>query len=351
MIVGIFQLYDANGRELAVNRAYEQILAFNGIKSIRLRVEQPDFWNQVRNLSLFILRFSQEDSSMQLARDILPVVENDCGVSCYPNQATAWHYDDKVKQDFRLKAHGFPIIESWIFYEKKAALDWSGKVSYPVVFKLRGGAGSMNVVLVKTCRQADSLIHRMFGRGIYPESFLSAGTVRFKHFNLYREIHHVGGNLFRWSRGLDTSSFWRVQKNYVLFQKFLPGNTCDTRVTVIGERAFAFRRLVRDNDFRASGSGKIDYEPGKIDLRCLKIAFDVSKKMGFQSMAYDFLVNENGEPEFCEISYTYISSAVAKCPGYWDMELNWHEGHCWPEYLHLVDVLGLPDLKAPALNY
>jgi hypothetical protein len=191
----------------------------------------------------------------------------------------------------------------------------------------------------------------MFGRGVHPEQFLALGSVRLKHFNLVQEIHHLCGNIYRRSKGLDASPFWRRHKNYVLFQRFLPGNNFDTRVTVIGDRAFAFRRMVRDDDFRASGSGRIDYDSTKIDPRCLEIAFATSRKMGFQSMAYDFLRNEDGEPEFCEVSYTYVSSAVHNCPGYWDTRLNWHEGHYWPEHLHLIDALMLPDLKAPEMDY
>jgi len=302
-------------------------------------------------LSLLIARVQHIDSNLQLARDILPVVERDYGVPCYPNQATVWHYDDKVKQYFLLKAHGFPVTDSWVFYDRLAALEWAKTAAYPTVFKLRGGAGAMNVILVKKPGQAARLIRRMFGRGVYPEKSVLLGSVRFKHFSLYRELHHLCGNLYRWIKGLDTRPFWARHKNYVLFQRFLPGNDCDTRVTVIGGRAFAFRRKVRDGDFRASGSGKIDYDMSKIDPRCLEKAFEISQKMGFQSMAYDFLRNEEGEPEFCEVSYTYVSSAVHNCPGYWDVDLNWHEGRYWPEHLHLMDALGLPDLKAPEMDY
>jgi glutathione synthase/RimK-type ligase-like ATP-grasp enzyme len=351
MRVGICDIKDPNGESLVVHQIYETILSYNDISSMRLHIEQPDFWNQVRGLSLFIMRLGHLPSHLQQARDILPIVERDYGIPCYPNQATSWHYDDKVKQHFLMKAHGFPIIDSWTFYDRKAALEWAARIEDPVVFKLRGGAGSMNVVLVKTPRQAARLIRRMFGRGILPERFFSTGAVRFKHFNLYQELHHMGGNLYRWSKGLDTSPFWETQKNYVLFQRFLPDNDCDTRITVIGNRAFAFRRMVRHADFRASGSGRIDYDMSRIDMRCVELAFKVSQQMGFQSMAYDFLMNESREPEFCEISYAYVSSAVHSCPGYWDTGLDWHEGHFWPEHLHLVDALGIPDLKVPELDY
>ena len=45
-------------------------------------------------------------------------------------------------------------------------------------------------------------------------------------------------------------------KDYVYFQKFLPNNKYDIRIVVIGDRAFGFIRYNRENDFRASGSGK-----------------------------------------------------------------------------------------------
>jgi len=347
MKVGIYDMKDYNGHDLAVQRDYEKILAHNGIASIRLRAEQPDFWQEVDSLSLLIMRFGHYDSDVAIARDLLPVIEGEHGIKCYPNMNTAWHYDDKIKQYHLLHSLGFPMTESWVFYSRKEALNWVERASYPVVFKLRGGAASLNVLLVKNGRQARSLVKRMFGKGIIPANFVSFGAVRFKHFSLYRELHHICGNLYRWSKGLDTSPFWQIQKNYILFQKFLPMNKWDTRMTVIGERAFAFRRMVRDNDFRASGSGLFNYDTTQIDMRCVEIAFDVSKKMGFQSMGYDFLTNEEGRPEFCEISYTYLSSAVHACSGYWDADLNWHEGHFLPELLHLRDALGLPDLKAP----
>ncbi len=351
MRVGIYDLPDQNGNELVVNQVYAKILAHNGIPSVRLRVEQPDFWEQLRSLSLLIMRFQDYDSDLQLARDILPVIEEDYEIPCYPSLATGWHYDDKVRQYFRLKAHDFPMTESWVFYDRSAALEWADATPYPVVFKLRGGAGSANVILVKTPSQAKKLIRSMFGSGLYPKRLLTPGSVRIQHFDLYRELHRMAGNLYRRSKGVDTSPLWKLNKNYVLFQKFLPGNDWDTRVTVIGGRAFAFRRMVRDNDFRASGSGRINYEMDEIDMRCVEIALKISKKMHFQSMAYDFLINEAGEPEFCEISYTYLSSAVHACPGYWDEALNWHEGNFWPEHLHLIDALGLPDLEAPDLDY
>ncbi len=349
--VGICQTRDPNGRIVAVNTAYEEILGHNGIECLRLECSRPDFWERVRGLDLFILRWSQWDSDRQLALDLLPVVEQHLRIPCFPDLNTCWHYDDKVKQYLLLQSRGFPMVPSHVFWDLADALDWAAGADYPTVFKLRGGAGSQNVILVEDRRQACRLIKRMFGRGIYPEKFIHAGSIRFRHFSLRREMHHLAGNLYRLGKGIDVSPFWRVHKNYALFQDFIPENRFDTRVTVIGERAFIFRRAARPGDFRASGSGIIDYDLDQADLRCVEIAFRVSGEMKFQSMAYDFLITPDDRPVFCEISYTFQPRAIFDCPGYFDRSRNFHRGHFWPEYLHLVDALKRPDLRQPDLDY
>ena len=135
-------------------------------------------------------------------------------------------------------------------------------------------------------------------------------------------------------------TFWMPQKNYALFQEFLPGNEFDTRVTVIGDRAFAFRRFNRPNDFRASGSGNLQHDPSAVDLRCVSAAFAAAQRLKSQSMAFDFLFRGEGqEPVVVEVSYCYADWAVERCPGHWDSRLNWHEGHLWPEEAHVEDFL------------
>ena len=217
--------------------------------------------------------------------------------------------------------------------------------------KLYGGAGSSNVILINSKRQAEKLIKKQFSKGIKTNMISDTNDLKFKEFNLYNFLKKKGRKAIKALTGEDRyrKLNWGRHTNYVLFQKFLPKNDFDTRVSVIGGRAFAFRRFNRKDDFRSSGSGLINYEVDKINLEFIKIALDISKKLNFQSMAYDFLYNENGEPEFCEISYVYKDSAVYDCKGYWDSDLQFHEGHFWPQYFQLVDFLELPDLKQPNL--
>ncbi len=351
MLVGIHHNTDTNGRYLAVLDAYERILAHNSISFVRLHADSPDFLEQVKDCDLFIIRWGHYDSDRQQALAVLPVLENELGVRCFPDLRTCWHYDDKIRQWLLLSAHDIPIVPTNVFWDRTRATQWAHGASYPQVFKLSGGAGSTGVVKIDNSSEAIRLIKRMFGRGILPERFMHKDSLRFRYFSPLRELRRKGGDLLRIARGIDPSPWWKRQKNYALFQQFMPGNEFDTRVSVIGGRALAFRRMVRRGDWRASGSGVIDHDPSGIDMRCVEIAQRTSRKLGFYCMAYDFVFASDGQPKICEISYTFQSRAVRDCPGWWDSALSWHEGHRWPEYLHLADLLDSPELKQPELNY
>ena len=291
-------------------KVYEKILDYNNIEHIRLDINEPDFWEKVKRLDLFIFRYYGVTDLKEIARSIMPVIQNYMGIKCFPDESTGWHYDDKIKEYYLLKESGFPIAESYIFWNKEAALDWAVTASYPVVFKLKAGSQSDSVILVKNKKSANSLIKRMFGVGIDPHKKSFNRANKLKDLDIKKFIHNNALWLYRKYKGLDLHSEWEKHKNYILFQEFHPGNTYDTRITVIGNRAYAARRFTRKNDFRASGSGLISFDQLEIDNRFVEIAFDISKKLNFQSMAYDFIYNKDKDPIICEISYTFPSEAT-----------------------------------------
>jgi glutathione synthase/RimK-type ligase-like ATP-grasp enzyme len=346
MLVGI--LTDKYGRKSEELNRYKSILDYNNIDSIFLDVSQPDFFNRVAKTDLFIFRWHHNDDHRQLAGTILPIIEKEMGVRCFPDSNTCWHYDDKIKQYYLLKHYGFPFIDCWVFWDKREALKWVETASLPVVFKLKGGAGSRNVILISTKQQARRIIKKMFGSGVMYDNIPGWDNTRFKDFSVYKSIHHIAGNILRKSRGEDASPYWLKHKNYSLFQKYIPNNNYDTRIVVIGDRAYGEKRLNRENDFRASGGGKLIFDPSHIDTQFIKLAFEISDKLKFQSMAYDFLYDEEGNPALCEISYTFpFDLFYSNCPGQWDKNIKWHEGRISPQYLQLVKALGLNSLKHP----
>lgn len=321
---------------------YEEILKLNGIEYLRLDINDLNFWEKVRKCDYFIYRWPHYDNERQIAHTILPVIEYGLGIKCFPDQNTCWHFDDKIRQYYLLKENGFPILDSWIFWRKEDAMTWLRTADYPLVFKLKAGAGSTNVILIRSKHQAEKLVKIMFGKGAKSGNVGGFSNVRFD--NVVKELHRIGWQTRDKIKGIFENPIWQREKGYILFQKFLPDNDFDTRITVIGNRAFCFRRFVRKKDFRASGSGMISYDQNEINKECIKIAFSISKKLNFQSMAYDFIFDGENAPHICEISYTYQDKAVYDCPGYWDSDLQWHDGHFWPQYLHLKDLLDFKKL-------
>ena len=84
--------------------------------------------------------------------------------------------------------------------------------------------------------------------------------------------------LYRFTIPPQFSKMAGKEKGYVYFQDFIPNNSYDIRIIVIGDKAFAIKRIIRDGDFRASGSGNIVYKRSEINERCIKIAFEIITK-------------------------------------------------------------------------
>lgn len=281
-----------------------------------------------------------QSKDLLMARHVILAAEQ-MGLKVFPNNFTCWHFDDKVAQKYFLESLQAPLIPTYAFYDRQAALDWAGRTTFPKVFKLRRGAGSLNVKLVHNARQARSLIRTAFGKGFNPvPHYLADAGSRVKKA---RKKGQVLAALLRlpWTllniRRMRSESV--REKGYAYFQDFAPANKFDTRVTVIGKRAFGFIRHVRDNDFRASGSGKIDYDLAQINPACVRTALDVARRAQAQSIAFDFVNDGTDQPKIIEVSYAYMAKAVYDCPGNWDDQLAWHDGHVWPQDAILDDLL------------
>lgn len=274
------------------------------------------------------------------ARHILMAAEA-MGLAVFPSASTCWSFDDKVAQKYLLEAVNAPLVTTYVFYRLDDALQWIDNASFPKVFKLRRGAGSANVSLVRDRQQGVALAKRAFSSGFrpVPEYWQDAGkryrTARRQRdfFAALKRLPSTLNNIRQLNRMIGR------ERGYIYFQDFVPDNKFDTRVTVIGNRAFAYIRNVRPGDFRASGSGDIDYDPRKINLQCVRAAFETAHKIGSQSMALDFVLTPDQRPMIVEVSYCYVPEFVQQCAGHWDRQLNWHEGHMWPEEAILEDLL------------
>jgi glutathione synthase/RimK-type ligase-like ATP-grasp enzyme len=261
------------------------------------------------------------------ARQLIQSLEKK-GIKVFPDVSTAWHFDDKVGQKYLLEAIGAPFVKTYVFYSVQEALDWVAKTTFPKVFKLRGGAGSVNVRLIKTKQKARQLVRKAFRNGFLPINRLARLKDRFwilrRDKNL-AAIKKLVGGFGRLLISSEIEQFSHNQKGYIYFQDFIPNNNYDTRLIVIGNKCFGCRRYCRTNDFRASGSGLCKYEPELFDKKSIQYAFETAYKLNSQSVAFDFVMHNN-EPEIIEISYCFPQVGAADgCRGYWDKNLIWHD--------------------------
>ena len=333
---------DRTGKE-SYSDKWSEFLESCGVQIRWVDLMKYNALEQVRGCDGVMWRWTHNPQHKQIAPRVLYTIEKYLSIPVFPNHDTTWHYDEKVAQYYLLQTLGAPMPQIWIFWDRESALEWARNTDYPKVFKLSAGASSSNVVKVTSQHQAVQLIYRMFGSGVFPYTMnenrptvvpCSLRRVRMMLSRIKQGLHFGLTSLYPSL----PSFWWRPEKGYVYFQEFVPGNDFDTRITVIGDRAFGYRRMNRPGDFRASGSGNFLVDPKPIDLRCVAIALDLSRRGKFQSMAYDFIFRD-GEPVITEISYTFVDWMVYACPGYWDHDLNWVDGHMWPEEAQAVDFL------------
>lgn len=338
-------LLNSNNKLCSYSEKFQQILICNNIPYVLIDPNSPSLLDDLKKCSHLLFRHSMGDTDRLIYETIFNIAYYVFHIKCFPNYETFWPHENKIKEYLLLKSNNFPIIDSYVFWNYNKAVAFSKEIEYPIIAKLPKGASSEHVVIVNTINEAKKIINQVFNKGVKVNELNSRSSLSsfsksgiYKYSKLLLKSRLVKSGLLKEKTEYP---IWQIQKDAILFQKYLPNNTFDTRVTVIGKRAFAFRRFVRQNDFRASGSGNFDMDRSKIDLRCLEIAYKISRKLNFNSMAYDFLYDSDRKPWINEISYGFIDWVVESCPGYWDENLSWHDGHFSPQKCQIEDLIGV----------
>jgi glutathione synthase/RimK-type ligase-like ATP-grasp enzyme len=245
-----------------------------------------------------------------------------------PNFHTMWHFESKVAQSYLFETEGITTPATSVSFCYEDALDQLQSAQMPLVFKRSHGAASKNVRLVRSTREAMRWLRRAFcgqlyhgqrvaGRSRWQTVWWNLGSRWFWEF-----LSHQG-------RGVEPAG-------YVYWQELVPGNNADLRITVIGDRyAYGFWRHNRPHDFRASGSGRIDFNL-PIPEEPLRYCIELNRRLDFDSMAYDILF-KGSQFVINEISYGYLDSAPYRAAGHYELnegeKLVFVEGHLWPQSL------------------
>lgn len=249
------------------------------------------------------------------------------GLKVFPDFNEAWHFDDKIAENFLLESVNASIPPWHVFFNPDEAVKWIKEdANFPLVAKLRKGSGSQNVRLIKDRKEGVHYCRKMFGGG-----YNFAPSIAFKASSNIKSTRTIG--VF-YSRIKRIPEFIRMRKNakefpnergYVLFQGYVPNNGFDLKIVVVGDKLSYVGRNIRKNDFRASGGGDLFYDRGLVSKEIIDMAFGISDRLGFQCMGYDFVIDKySNDGKIVEISYGFSNSAILGAGGYFDRAGNWH---------------------------
>ena len=273
---------------------------------------------------------------MMFARSILNIAEN-LGIKVFPDFKTSWHYDDKVSETLLLDSVNSQIPKFWFFAEKKKALSWMEKsATFPIVAKLKTGAGSHNVKMIKNKSQGKSYVKKMFGSGLK-----ASPSILFKASSNLKSAKTLEAKIERIKKipsfllTLTRAKRFGREKDYVYFQEFIPNDGFDIKLVVIGDKAFFLVRNIREGDFRASGGGNGVYDKELIPNNVIKSAFETSEKLNLQCMGYDYVVDKiTKEGKIIEMSFGFSHTHLQGANGYWDKDIKWHN-----EYVNIPSLV------------
>ena len=317
----------------------------NNINHKIVNAYDNDIIEQLGDCDGFMWHWHQDSYADQIFARQLTIAITGMGIKVFPDFNTSWHFDDKIGQKYLFESKGLPHVKTYLFYEKYKALDWIRSAQYPVVFKLRGGAGSNNVKLIRNKHKAIRYVKKSFSSGFPAVDVYEVARQALWVYRRDRKIKDIirfGYYIIRTIAGLKPkSAFLREkQKGYVYFQEYIPDNTYDDRLVVVGDRCFCVRRMCRENDFRASGSGVKRYDHELFPKESVKLAFLTAKIIGSQSIAMDIVYDKKCRPRIVEISYCFVMGKFYEdCDGYFNSKIEWVNERVTPQIFMIEDFI------------
>jgi glutathione synthase/RimK-type ligase-like ATP-grasp enzyme len=263
-------------------------------------------------------------------------------VKTFPNLDECIYFDDKLSQKYLLEALHIDIPKTYVFFEKEKALKFTSNTEYPFVAKLRKGAGSGNVWLIKNKSEATKFINKAFGNGF--SVFNAKKYIQKRIINRDGEKSSVIESFkgfYRMRKNKRSAEMHQKEIGYVLFQEYLNNPGYDIRALVINyNKVFFVRRSIPSHNWSASGVGELLPSMENVDPSFVQHALELSKKAKSRCLAIDYIMDVNHKKyKVLEVSTFYSYKPMNDVIfGYWDESLKWHEERTDPQEF-LIDSL------------
>ena len=289
---------------------------------IVLSIYDKDFLAQARNCKAVFWHFSHtRQFDIKWSRIILEALSSR-GIKTFPNHAQSWHFDNKIAQYFLLNDLGYKLPKTTIYL--RGAEIWSdlNSVSLPVVMKFYGGAGSQNVIKIRTKIALFFWAFQAFTIGIAHHRPIANFILHMKRPGR-NPIVLFFKDILKYVLPSKTERVFLREKSYFYLQEFIPNAEYDIRIITIGDKAFGIKRYTGARDFRASGSGIIDHDIDSLPKVCVRNSFEISERFNYPWMTYDWIYDKDkAEYLLVEISYGFKPAAYTECNGYFSRDIE-----------------------------
>lgn len=220
-----------------------EIISFNNLKESLNRIPQNAvlFYSSVYNPEY--LRFIQDTVKyITIKRPDIILIPDEHQLNALENKGYQELYKDLL---------GIEKVAGKYYGDIDEVISENNLV-FPLVLKELKGALSSGVHLIKNKEELGSFRSQVKKKSLKERaSYHLNKRNSFKKDSNLAPVQHLLGENFG-----DVFS----KRIPVVVQEFVPGLECDYKVLVFGEKYFVVKRGIRENDFRASGSGKLNWE-------------------------------------------------------------------------------------------
>jgi glutathione synthase/RimK-type ligase-like ATP-grasp enzyme len=197
-----------------------------------------------------------------------------------PNEHQLRALENKGYQELYKDLLHIKYVEGKYYGDVNEILD-DRSITYPFVLKKLKGALSSGVQLIKSKFEFDAFV-KINKKRTFKQSLAY-------HLNK-RNSFNRDSNLKPVEHLLETNfEDFFSKKIPVVVQKFIPGLDCDYKVLIFGDKYFAVKRGIRENDFRASGSGKLQWENPPLEV--LDYAREMQQKFKVPFISLDIAID------------------------------------------------------------
>ena len=186
----------------------------------------------------------------------LRILESEMGMAIYPTWQECWLTEHKPRLRDWMEANGIPHPRTWVFHDRKEAIDFADGASLPIVAKTATGASASGIQVVRNRNALIRVIKEAFGKGLCP-------------------------------RGYDPRD---RQRAFVFLQEYLP-EVDEWRMVRIGDSFFGYRKERGPTGLHSASHTWSWLDPSN---ELLDLVNNVTNTGGFTSMDVDIFLTKEG---------------------------------------------------------